>query len=101
MGLMFSFLGSYGILTGKLYLSKENIPIPAWTGWVQLPFGIWVLFLSIRAWWRNQKNPDSESARNVTLDEEASRAEAELDAMYLREHGEPPQNYNKDTNASS
>lgn len=53
MGLMFSFLGSYGILTGKLYLSKENIPIPAWTGWVQLPFGIWVLFLSIRAWWRN------------------------------------------------
>ena len=48
---------------------------------------------------RNKKNPESESARNLTLDEEAAHAEAQLDAMYLREHGEPPQKPNKDPHA--
>lgn len=74
--------------------------IPPWFGWIDLFAGIWILFLSIRAVWRNRQNPQPESTKNDTLDEEAARAEAELDAMYLREHGEPPQKPKKDTNAS-
>ena len=99
LGALFSFFGAREILTGESYLYHGDVIIHAWYGWVELHAGIWILFLSIRALWRNKKNPESESARNLTLDEEAAHAEAQLDAMYLREHGEPPQKPNKDPHA--
>ncbi|CAK7066904.1 MAG: hypothetical protein DELT_01679 [Desulfovibrio sp.] len=91
-GALFALLGAHKILTGEPGL-RGDVPIPAWTGWIQLPFGIWVLFLSIRALWRNRNAP---APPPVNIDEEAARAEAAMDAMYLREHGKLPEKPKKD-----
>ncbi len=67
--------------------------IPVWAGWFQLPFGLLILFVSIRALKRDWRKPKPV----VNIDEEAAAAEAELDAEYLREHGEPPEKPKRDT----
>ena len=91
-GVGFSFLGAHKILTGEPGI-RWGIPIPAWTGWVQLPVGIWALVVFTRALWRDRNKVEPV----VNLDEEAARAEADLDAMYLRDHGELPEKPKKDT----
>ena len=92
LGALASLLGAHKLVTGEPGLYWGDVPIPAWTGWIQLPFGIWVLFLSIRALRRNRNTPEPP----VDIDEDAARAEAELDAMYLREHGKLPEKPKKD-----
>lgn len=91
MGVLASLSGARQILTGEPGI-RGGVEIPVWAGWIELPFGIWVLFLSIRALRRNRNIP----APPVNIDEEAARAEAELDAMYLREHGKLPEKPRKD-----
>ena len=94
IGVGLSFLGAHTILTGESG-TRWGVAIPSWTGWVQLPVGIWVLFVSIRALWRDRNKV--EPVVVVNLDEEAARAEADLDAMYLRDHGELPEKPKKDS----
>ena len=91
LGVLASFSGARQLLTGEPGF-RGGLEIPAWTGWVQLPFGLWVLFLSIRALKRNWHTPEPP----VNLDEEAAKAEAEMDAMYVRDHGELPDKNQKD-----
>ena len=91
LGVLFSYLGTHKILTGEPG-NYHGLPIPAWVGWIQLPAGLWVLFFSIRALKRDWHIPKPP----VNIDEEAARAEAEMDAMYLREHGTPPEKPKKD-----
>ena len=94
-GAAFSYLGAHKIITGKPGLYWGDVSIPAWTGWVQLPFGLLLLFVSIRAWWRNRHTPRT-PAPPVNIDEEAARAEAAMDAMYARDHGKAPEKPQKD-----
>ena len=91
VGAVFSFFGAHKVLTGEPGIYWD-VPIPAWTGWIELPVGLWVLFVSIRALRRNRNKPEPV----VNIDEDAARAEAELDAMYLREHGKLPEKPKKD-----
>jgi len=95
LGVLASLLGAHKLLTGEPGLYWGNVPIPAWVGWVQLPFGLWVLFLSIRALKRNWHTPEPPPPP-VNIDEEAAKAEAEMDAMYVRDHGELPDKNQKD-----
>lgn len=90
LGLRLSFLGAQKILTGEPGLYWGDVTIPAWTGWLQLPVG--VLFVEIRTLWRERSKPKPV----INIDEEAARAAAELDAMYLREHGKLPDKPKKD-----
>ena len=92
-GILLSFLGAQKIITGKPGIYWGGVPIPAWTGWFQLPAGIALLFLAIRGLRRDKNAPKP----IINIDEEAKRAEAELDAMYLREHGKLPEKNKKDT----
>lgn len=88
VGLLFFLLGIEKIITGTggLYW---GVRIPAWTGWVQLPVGIVFLVVSIRVLWRNRNEP--KPLPKIYTDEDAAKAEAEMDALYLREHGELPE----------
>ena len=91
VGVLFAFSGALKVVTGKPSI-RWGVEIPAWTGWITFPFGVWVLFVSVRALWRNRNTPKPV----VNIDEEAARAEAAMDAMYLRDHGEPPEKPKKD-----
>ena len=94
VGVVLSYLGALKILTGEPGYYRGH-SIPAWIGWVQLPFGLWFLFLSIRALKRNWHTPKPPPPP-VNIDEEAAKAEAEMDAMYVRDHGELPDKNQKD-----
>lgn len=94
IGLSFICLGAIKILTGEP-TTRGGVIKPVWTGWVELPFGILILFLSIRGLLRNRKLPEPPPVA-VDVDEEAARAEAIMDAMYLQEHGELPDKPPKD-----
>ena len=91
-GVAFSYLGAHKIITGEPGGFWWGGSIPAWTGWVQLPLGLLLLFVSIRALWRYKPTPKPP----VNIDEEAARAEAAMDAMYLRDHGKAPEKPEKD-----
>ena len=75
----------YGLLTIDDGFEWRGVYIPIWTDWFLLFCGILILILSIRAIRRGEGKP------KVYTTEDAARAEAEMDAMYLREHGEPPE----------
>ena len=85
-GFCLLYSGTMKIITG---MDGEywGVPVPAWTGWIFLPLGVTIFSLSFRALRRGEgkNNPKAYTA------EEAARAEAALDAMYLREHGAPPE----------
>ena len=95
MGVLMSYLGAHKIFTGEDGVYRGGVPIPAWTSWLELPFGILLLLSSIRLVIRDWRNPKPEPPV-VNLDEEAARAEAAMDAMYLREHGKLPEKPKKD-----
>jgi len=94
IGVIFSYIGAYKLLTGEPG-DYHGLPIPVWVGWFQLPLGLWALFLSIRALRRNWHTPEPPPPP-VNIDEEAAKAEAEMDAMYVRDHGELPDKNQKD-----
>ena len=81
-GMLFVFLGAHKIITGEPDL-RGGVETPAWTGWVQLPFGLWIVYLSIRAIWRNRKTPEPP----VNIDMDAPHADAKQDTMPLQEQG--------------
>ena len=66
--------------------------IPEWTAWPEIILGLIVCGLALWDIRRNRGHPKPP----VNIDEEAARAEVELDAMYLREHGTPPEKPKKD-----
>ena len=59
--------------------------IPAWTGWPGLFLGVLLIIVYFR-FLRGVK----EKPRTYT-DEDAQKAEAEMDAMYVRDHGRLPE----------
>ena len=87
-GIIFIATGTKRVVTGIGY-SWGKFPTPGWTGWGFLFIGFLICFLSIRAWRRDRGKPKPEPERYT--DEEAAKAKAEMDQMYLREHGVPPE----------
>ena len=82
-GLFLMISGSLKLLTGEDSV-YWGIPVPAWSGWFFLPAGIAIAITSFRSLRR------SDAAPKRFTEEEIAQAEAELDAMYLRETGEMP-----------
>ncbi len=92
LGMGFSFLGLYKVVTGKSGWYGD-LPIPAWTGWLQLPFGLCCLFWGIRGLWRNWNAPPEPEPiiQPGDLDAQIAEEQTKLDALYLREHGRLPE----------
>ena len=95
LGAFFVFFGAEQIVTGKPVYYKST-EVPAWAGFITFPFGLWVMFVSIRGLWRGRGKPPEPPKTAAEIDEEAARAKARLDAMYLREYGVPPETPKKD-----
>ncbi|MDR1241360.1 MAG: hypothetical protein LBM00_01035 [Deltaproteobacteria bacterium] len=89
-GILMVFDGSLTLLSGDR-LWRGTI-IPAWTAWPEILLGAIVCALAIWDMRRSKGHPK----QPVYTDEDVARAEDELDAMYLREHGELPQKPPKD-----
>lgn len=90
--MLFLIGGVLLVISGSLTLLYGDRPwrgtiIPAWTAWPEIFLGVIVCALAIRNL-RRRKPPKKQPP---LTDEEIALAEAELDALYLREHGELPQ----------
>ena len=83
-GIMLTVDGAYFTITGR-GSSYWGFPVAYWVRWSFLLMGIIICMLSIRALRRGEGKPKKYT------EEDATRAEAELDAMYLRDHGELPE----------
>lgn len=86
------------VISGSLTLLSGDRPwrgtiIPAWTAWPEILLGVIACALAI---WnlRRQKGRPKQPAYT---DEDIAHAEADLDAMYLQEHGKLPEKPKKDT----
>lgn len=64
--------------------------VSRWTLWLLLPAGALITVLSILSIWRGEAKP------KPYTDEEIAQAEADLDALYLRETGELPKKPEKE-----
>ena len=64
-----------------------GVPVPYWVGWVFMPAGALWMIVSLRGRIVVEPRPYTE--------EDAQKAEAELDAMYLRDYGEPPEKHKR------
>ena len=91
LGCMITGGSLYGLTMTENGLGWRGVPVPLWAHWLLLICGIALLALSIRALLQGK------GKHEPFTDEDAARAEAELDAMYLREHGELPDKSKKDT----
>ncbi|CAK7066863.1 MAG: hypothetical protein DELT_01677 [Desulfovibrio sp.] len=89
-GILLVLSGALTLITGDR--TWRGTTIPAWTAWPEILLGIIVCALAIWSLRRNKKDPK----RPNYTDEEAARAEAAMDAMYLREHGKLPEKPKKD-----
>ena len=67
--------------------------IPSWTAWPLMFLGIVICIISIRGLWRGRGQPEPEK---TDIDEAAARAKAEMDRIYLREHGKLPESTEKE-----
>ena len=90
-GCMTAGWGLFRLVLGDEYIWRGG-SAPRWTDWLLLLCGIVIIIYAIFALWRDWHTPKPP----VNIDEEAARAEVELDAMYLREHGTPPEKPKKD-----
>lgn len=61
-------------------------PVPAWTGWIQAPIGLYILYLSLRAIWSGE----GKTKKNSATDEEVAAAKAVLDRMHFKKYGVMP-----------
>ncbi len=77
--------GMISLITGDGRHSWGKFPVPSWSGWIFVPIGVIICIMALRAIRRGEGKP------KPYTDEDAKRAEAELDRMYLRDHGEPPE----------
>ena len=95
IGIWFLLTGGHAILTGEPgitylgFFSRGDVRAHLWVSWLRVPAGVWVLYWAVRAFLRARENPEPEPT--VISDEDAARLKAELDAMYVREHGTLPQ----------
>ena len=83
-GILLVLSGAMKLLTGESGL-YWGVAVPAWGGFIFLPVGIIFTVMSIRALRRGEGKAPKYS------DEDVTRAKAELDRLYLREHGRPPE----------
>ena len=90
MGALAGFLllcdGAYYVWTGGEG-TYWGFPISLWTEGLFVLIGFLLLILSVRAIMRGEGRPTPK----VYTSEDASKAEAELDAMYQKKHGVPPE----------
>jgi hypothetical protein len=59
----------------------------AWAGWIFLPAGVVICFLSIRAIRRGEGKVEPKTY----TEEDVAKAKEALDRMYLKEHGKLPE----------
>ena len=85
IGIVLIFSGSFKLVTG-IGGDWHDVYIPAWTGWIFVPLGLIIAILSLRSL-RTWKEPEPPKY----TDEEVVKARENLDRMYLREHGGPPE----------
>lgn len=71
-------------------ISWRDVVVPQWELWPLLFIGIIICIISIRA---IQRGEGKKKEKKYT-DEDAARAEAEMDKIYLKEHGAPPDKKN-------
>ena len=94
LGIFFAVYGGSQIVTGKPDYYKGT-EVPAWAGFVTFPYGLWMVFVSIRALWRGRGRTEPEKPEPpktpAEIDEEIARAKAAADAEYLRQHGKLPE----------
>ena len=79
-------LSSLGLLLNGPRVWRASV-IPEWNGWPGLVLGCAICIIALRTIRRNKNNPKP----FTYSDEDVTKAKAELDAIYLREHGELPQ----------
>ena len=89
-GLALSFVGFFMLLYGEEGFYWRGGFISPWISWFLLPIGIIITILSLRSF--QQQGSQSKTYS----DEEVAQSEAEMDAMYFREHGEMPQKPTKE-----
>lgn len=85
------------IVSGSLTLLSGNRPwrgtiIPSWTAWPEILLGVIICVLAIWSLYHNKGRPK----QPANTAEDVAQAEAELDAMYFREHGKLPDKPKKD-----
>ena len=85
LGCLITGGSAYGLLTIDDGYYRHGVYVPIWGNWLLLPVGLIIMIIAIRAILRGEAKPIPYS------DEELAKAKAELDALYLREHGELPQ----------
>jgi len=92
LGLGCTMVGSslYGLIFIEEGFMWRGTFVPVWTEWLMLPLGLLITTLAILSIRRGEAKP------KPYTDEEIAQAEAELDAMYLRETGEEPKKPEKD-----
>ena len=92
--LAFGCIATVSSLCGLLFIDDgfmwRGVFIPIWTDWLVLLLGIIITVLSILSIRRGETKP------KPYTDEEIAQAEADLDAMYLRETGELPKKPEKE-----
>ena len=96
IGACFAIWGAEQIVAGEPIYFK-GIEAPSWTGFVTLPFGLWIVFVSIRGLWRNRVKPPKPKQSPAEIDEEIARAKAKLDVLYGRKPNEQSETPKKDT----
>ena len=89
LGVILASSGMMKLITNEPGYAWGVFPVPAWTGWLLIPIGVIIFILSFRALRRKPRRPPS------FTEEDARKAEAEMDAMYFKEHGELPEKQNK------
>lgn len=87
-GLLLAVVNTLSIFDGGGIFRGFHLPV--WTCSGLALCGIFFVILGIRGVRRKK-----ELAPHVYTAEDAQKAEAEMDAMYLRDHGEPPEKNKK------
>ena len=83
-GILLVSSGALTLFTGKSG-HYWDVAVPVWAGSFFLPLGIIIIAMSVRALRRG------EGKKIEYSDEDVKRAKAELDRLYLCEHGSPPE----------
>ncbi|MCC8194929.1 MAG: hypothetical protein LIP28_09825 [Deltaproteobacteria bacterium] len=91
LGCLLTGSSIYGLLYIEDGVVWRGVFVPIWTNYLLFSAGVVLIVLSLRAI-RNGKGK-----KEGFTDEDARKAEAEMDALYCREHGEPPEKPKRET----
>jgi len=89
VGCIFIAGSLYGWSVGIGAFGKGGPSPPIWTNWIFLFSGIGITAYSIYGFILRKEKPEVHT--ETCTDEEVAKAEAEMDAMYLRQYGELPE----------